>query len=101
MAGLYDCDSYCINGLILESRKRREHLSRDDLQKNKAIMESLTKGGGQSQSIDQNGEVCYCCLTAHFKKKNKNRLMIDCVTDCTTSITFTASGLPSYLGGVH
>lgn len=55
---MYDCDSYCINGLILESRKRREHLSRDDLQKNKAIMESLTKGGGQSQNIDQNGEVC-------------------------------------------
>ncbi|KAG4071079.1 hypothetical protein HA402_002751 [Bradysia odoriphaga] len=57
VAGLYDCDSYCINGLILESRKRREHLSRDDLQKNKAIMESLTKGGGQSQNIDQNGEI--------------------------------------------
>lgn len=65
VAGQYDCELYTINGinglgytafslnklqfffrffwigLILESRKRREHLSRDDLQKNKAIMESL------------------------------------------------------------
>lgn len=56
VAGQYECDLYCINGLILESRKRREHLSSDDLQKNKAIMESFTKGS-QSQNIDQNGEV--------------------------------------------
>lgn len=57
VAGQYDCELYSINGLILESRKRREHLSPNDLQKNKAIMESLTKGGGNSPSIDQNGEV--------------------------------------------
>lgn len=57
VAGQYDCDLYSINGLILESRKRREHLSRDDLQKNKAIMESLTKGGGTTPAVDQNGEV--------------------------------------------
>lgn len=55
VAGQYDCDLYCINGLVLESRKRREHLSRDDLQKNKALMESFTKG--HSTGIDQNGEV--------------------------------------------
>lgn len=58
VAGLYDCDLYSINGLVLESRKRREHLSRDDLQKNKAIMESLTKGGHHTPNTDQNGEVC-------------------------------------------
>lgn len=45
VAGQYDCDLYSINGLMLESRKRREHLSRDDLQKNKALMENLIKGG--------------------------------------------------------
>lgn len=56
IAGQYNCELYSINGLILESRKRREHLSRDDLQKNKAIMESL-KGGHHAPSIDQNGEV--------------------------------------------
>ncbi|CAD7077619.1 unnamed protein product [Hermetia illucens] len=55
VAGQYDCDLYCINGLVLESRKRREHLSRDDLQKNKALMESFTKG--HSTGIDQNGEI--------------------------------------------
>lgn len=55
IAGQYECDLYCINGLVLESRKRREHLSRDDLQKNKALMESFTKG--HSQNVDQNGEV--------------------------------------------
>lgn len=57
VAGQYDCDLYTLNGLILESRKRREHLTRDDLQRNKAIMESL-KGGHNAQNIDQNGEVC-------------------------------------------
>lgn len=56
VAGQYDCELYSINGLILESRKRREHLSRDDLQKNKAIMESL-KGGQHAPNLDQNGEV--------------------------------------------
>ncbi|KXJ77133.1 hypothetical protein RP20_CCG008208 [Aedes albopictus] len=56
VAGQYDSDLYTINGLTLEQRKRREHLSRDDLQKNKALMESLTKGG-QSAGIDQNGEI--------------------------------------------
>lgn len=45
VAGQFDCQLYSINGLQLESRKRREHLSRDDLQKNKALMESLIKGG--------------------------------------------------------
>lgn len=41
---------------MLESRKRREHLSSDDLQKNKALLESFTKGGNM-QSLDQNGVV--------------------------------------------
>uniref|UniRef100_A0A182S0F4 Ankyrin repeat domain-containing protein n=1 Tax=Anopheles funestus TaxID=62324 RepID=A0A182S0F4_ANOFN len=58
VAGQYDSDLYTINGLTLEQRKRREHLSRDDLQKNKALMESLTKGGQSQQGgIDQNGEI--------------------------------------------
>nr|XP_022318739.1 ankyrin repeat domain-containing protein 13C-like [Crassostrea virginica] len=42
--GEFDADFYAVNGLILDSRKRREHLSPDDIQKNKAIMENLTKG---------------------------------------------------------
>lgn len=56
VAGQYESDLYTVNGLILESRKRREHLSVDDLQKNKALLESFTKGGNM-QDFDQNGEV--------------------------------------------
>lgn len=54
VAGLYKSDIYTITGLVLESRKRREHLSTDDLQKNKAIIESLTKGN--AHSLETNGE---------------------------------------------
>lgn len=46
IAGQYECDMYAIQGLVLESRKRREHLSRQDLQKNKAMIESLARGSG-------------------------------------------------------
>lgn len=54
MVGAFHADFYQINGMVLESRKRREHLSEEDLQKNKAIMESLTKGSSQGFT---NGEV--------------------------------------------
>jgi hypothetical protein len=54
VAGQYNCDLYHVNGLTLEQRKRREHLNRDDLQKNKtSIVESLTK----SPVIDPTAEV--------------------------------------------
>lgn len=56
VAGQYESELYTVNGLMLESRKRREHLSSDDLQKNKALLESFTKGGNL-QSFDQNGVV--------------------------------------------
>lgn len=48
MVGPFNADFYHINGMVLESRKRREHLSEEDLQKNKAIRESLTKGCSQN-----------------------------------------------------
>lgn len=47
-------DFYLVNGLVLESRKRREHLSEEDILRNKAIMESLSKGGSLTE---QNFEV--------------------------------------------
>ncbi|XP_075413409.1 ankyrin repeat domain-containing protein 13C isoform X4 [Tenrec ecaudatus] len=43
--GNFLADFYLVNGLVLESRKRREHLSEEDILRNKAIMESLSKGG--------------------------------------------------------
>uniref|UniRef100_A0A8C6Q494 Ankyrin repeat domain 13C n=1 Tax=Nothobranchius furzeri TaxID=105023 RepID=A0A8C6Q494_NOTFU len=51
--GNFLADFYSVNGLVLESRKRREHLSEEDIVRNKAIMESLSKGGNL---IDQNFE---------------------------------------------
>lgn len=52
--GNFLADFYLVNGLVLESRKRREHLSEEDILRNKAIMESLSKGGNL---IEQNFEV--------------------------------------------
>ncbi|XP_068146850.1 ankyrin repeat domain-containing protein 13C [Drosophila tropicalis] len=45
IGGQYQCEIYTIQGLILKQRKRREHLSHEDLQKNRAIVETITKGG--------------------------------------------------------
>ena len=52
--GNFLADFYSVNGLMLESRKRREHLSEEDILRNKAIMESLSKGGSL---VEQNFEV--------------------------------------------
>ncbi|KAK6634926.1 Ankyrin repeat domain-containing protein 13C [Polyplax serrata] len=54
MVGGFQANFYVINGMLLESRKRREHLTEEDLQKNKAIMESFTKGS--ATGLDSNGE---------------------------------------------
>ncbi|XP_046884216.1 ankyrin repeat domain-containing protein 13C-like isoform X1 [Hypomesus transpacificus] len=51
--GNFVADVYAVNGLVLESRKRREHLSEEDILRNKAIMESLSKGGNL---VEQNYE---------------------------------------------
>ena len=59
MVGPFMSDFYLIGGLYLESRKRREHLTDEDLQKNKAMIESLTKGNSSSSSVaidNTNGE---------------------------------------------
>ncbi|XP_062523304.1 ankyrin repeat domain-containing protein 13C-like [Corticium candelabrum] len=42
--GLFDANVYDIHGLTVVTRKRREHLSEEDLQRNKALVESFTKG---------------------------------------------------------
>ncbi|CAD5111853.1 DgyrCDS1117 [Dimorphilus gyrociliatus] len=44
LVGQFPADFYSVQGLTLEQKKRREHLSPEDLQKNKAILESLSKG---------------------------------------------------------
>ncbi|KAH8034782.1 hypothetical protein HPB51_002196 [Rhipicephalus microplus] len=44
MVGKFLADFYSISGLTFESRKRREHLTEEDLHKNRAIIESFTRG---------------------------------------------------------
>ncbi|XP_066144370.1 ankyrin repeat domain-containing protein 13C [Euwallacea fornicatus] len=44
VSGQYEAELYTVHGLSLESRKRREHLSSDDLEKNKALLQHFTKG---------------------------------------------------------
>ncbi|ENN77624.1 ankyrin repeat domain-containing protein 13C [Dendroctonus ponderosae] len=54
VAGQYEADLYTVHGLTLESRKRREHLSADDLEKNKAMLSHFTKGtynNGYSENV--------------------------------------------------
>lgn len=54
--GPYQAEFFSINGLVIESRKRREHLTQEDLRKNKALMETLTKGSSSSLTEGINGE---------------------------------------------
>ena len=58
----FDIQSPSINGMVLETRKRREHLSTEDVQKNKALLENFAKGNAQyleqqQQQQSQNGEI--------------------------------------------
>jgi len=49
--GNYKADFYTVLGMTLESRKRREHLSEEDLHRNRAIIDSFSKGGAQAHSL--------------------------------------------------
>jgi hypothetical protein len=54
MVGPFQADVYLVHGITLESQKRREHLSEEDLVKNKeALVETFTKPS--SSSFDLNG----------------------------------------------
>lgn len=65
MVSQYECDVYHVNGLSMEQRKRREHLNREDLIKNKAsIVESLTKS---PTDYDPNVEVSFYFLICNHK----------------------------------
>ena len=55
MVGKYQANFYVINGMVLETRKRREHLSSNDLRKNKALLENFAKGNAEYLE-QQNGE---------------------------------------------
>ena len=55
MVGNYHATFYSINGISLETRKRREHLSTEDLQKNKALLENFAKGNLDQQTAQNGG----------------------------------------------
>ncbi|XP_071486603.1 ankyrin repeat domain-containing protein 13C-B-like [Diadema setosum] len=44
LVGSFFADFYDVSGVAIESRKRREHLSDEDVQRNKAAVESISKG---------------------------------------------------------
>ena len=44
MIGSYKAAFYSINGLTLETKKRREHLSAEEMERNKTRFESFAKG---------------------------------------------------------
>ena len=54
LVGNYNANFYSINGMVLETRKRREHLTKEDLQKNKALLENFATGNTQALE-EQNG----------------------------------------------
>jgi len=51
--GDYQADFFTVNGMVLESRKRREHLNPEDLQKNRAIIENFSKGNAIDGSMEE------------------------------------------------
>jgi len=50
--GDYQADFYSVNGMVLESRKRREHLSEEDLAKNRQLIDSFSKGKCLEDGLD-------------------------------------------------
>jgi len=57
MVGNYNASFYSINGMVLETRKRREHLSKDDVQKNKALLENFATGNTSYLEDQQNDKL--------------------------------------------
>jgi len=56
LVGNYNANFYSINGMVLETRKRREHLSKDDVQKNKALLENFATGNTSYLEDQQNND---------------------------------------------
>lgn len=57
LVGNYNASFYSINGMVLETRKRREHLSKDDVQKNKALLENFATGNTSYLEDQQNDKL--------------------------------------------
>lgn len=55
MIGTFLSNYYTINGFFVETKKRREHLSEEDLMKNKALIDTFTKGPSAKRSLSEKG----------------------------------------------
>lgn len=44
VGGQYQSELYSVQGLVLKQRKRREHLTQDDIQKNKTMLATMSQG---------------------------------------------------------
>ncbi|XP_073845093.1 ankyrin repeat domain-containing protein 13C [Musca autumnalis] len=44
VGGQYPSELYSVQGLVLKQRKRREHLTQDDIQKNKTMLATMSQG---------------------------------------------------------
>lgn len=52
MVGPFQADVYNVQGISLETKKRREHLSEEDLAKNKEpVLDTLTKSNSQQKNF--------------------------------------------------
>ncbi|KAF0300336.1 Ankyrin repeat domain-containing protein 13C [Amphibalanus amphitrite] len=51
--GKYEAEFYDVHGVVLETRKRREHLSAEDLQKNKALLDTITRGSAHQLDAEE------------------------------------------------
>ncbi|VDN51188.1 unnamed protein product [Dracunculus medinensis] len=49
LIGLYNANYYTVEGMQLITRKRREHLTAEDIKKNKSFMQNLAAGGLMSE----------------------------------------------------
>ncbi|XP_013100597.1 ankyrin repeat domain-containing protein 13C [Stomoxys calcitrans] len=50
VGGQYQSELYSVQGLVLKQRKRREHLTQDDIQKNKTMLTTMSQGRRSSLS---------------------------------------------------
>ncbi|CAB4007024.1 Hypothetical predicted protein [Paramuricea clavata] len=51
--GSYVANVYDVNGMTLVTRKRREHLTQEDIVKNKAMLESISKGSNTMDAVPE------------------------------------------------
>lgn len=84
--GKFVADFYNVNGFVLESRKRREHLSDEDVIKNKALFDMLsrTSQNKDKETLKNAGSSTKCTSSNKSKRKgcSKEVQMPESVSMC-------------------